>query len=542
MNQRKYLIILLLFAALVLLGWLNVVELRGEEPRRAVVSLEMLFSGSYVVPQLNGWTYYNKPPLFNWVLILAYQLFQSFAEWVVRLPSLLAFFAITFIHYRVVKQALGKEIGLMAALFFLISAELLFYGSVYTGEIDLFYSLIVYGQIWAIYHFFQKQDFWRLFLISYTFVALGFLTKGLPSLAFQAFTLLGLFIWKKQWQKLFGLPHIAGILLLVVLVGAYLFLFQQQEDAWAFFVRQYKEAAQRTGLENQWGKIFYSAWNTPLELIKLLLPGSLFAGFFLFKSIRQKVIASPFLSFCILFILVNLPLYWFSGDFKPRYVYMFFPFFTALFAAAFHWGMQDYERWMNRFFRIWKWIALIFVPALFSLFFVQELEALTAFHWRFIATILAFMGVAYLAWNKKTRIWSLFFMMLSVRLGMNLFYLPALDQSDSAYHREQVQLVLDITKEEPIFLVGKPIQLKTDASIGPLKLSEVELHLPMIIAYQIPYYITRHNHHPLKFVETPVSEQWNLVQESSEWAKEQQIYATLIDETNRQKLVLIKPE
>jgi 4-amino-4-deoxy-L-arabinose transferase-like glycosyltransferase len=53
---------------------LNIVELRGEEPRRAIVAMEMDITGEYVVPKINGWNYYNKPPLFNWVLAGLFQI------------------------------------------------------------------------------------------------------------------------------------------------------------------------------------------------------------------------------------------------------------------------------------------------------------------------------------------------------------------------------------------------------------------------------------------------------------------------------------
>ena len=43
-------------------------ELRGEESRRAVVTMEMIFTDHYLAPTLHGLPYYNKPPVFNWVV------------------------------------------------------------------------------------------------------------------------------------------------------------------------------------------------------------------------------------------------------------------------------------------------------------------------------------------------------------------------------------------------------------------------------------------------------------------------------------------
>ena len=90
-NQRRIIILLLLI--LLVLGFcynLGEISLRAEEPRRAAISMEMIFSGDYIHPTLNSWDYFNKPPLFNWVQIVFMKAFDSNAEWVARIPSLLS--------------------------------------------------------------------------------------------------------------------------------------------------------------------------------------------------------------------------------------------------------------------------------------------------------------------------------------------------------------------------------------------------------------------------------------------------------------------
>ena len=41
-----------------------------EEPRRAVIAMEIAWSGNYWAPTLFGEWYYNKPPVFNWLLLV----------------------------------------------------------------------------------------------------------------------------------------------------------------------------------------------------------------------------------------------------------------------------------------------------------------------------------------------------------------------------------------------------------------------------------------------------------------------------------------
>src|SRR5262245_24401704 len=80
------LVVLYILSALTNLGYFN---LQGEEPRRALISIEMMKSGDYVLPHALGWEYYNKPPLFNWILSGFMSITGSTSEFVSRLPSLI---------------------------------------------------------------------------------------------------------------------------------------------------------------------------------------------------------------------------------------------------------------------------------------------------------------------------------------------------------------------------------------------------------------------------------------------------------------------
>ena len=67
------------------------IEVRTDEGRRALVSTEMILSGNYLTPTLNGELFLNKPPLYNWLMIGSIKLGGSFNPFWLRLP---VFFAI----------------------------------------------------------------------------------------------------------------------------------------------------------------------------------------------------------------------------------------------------------------------------------------------------------------------------------------------------------------------------------------------------------------------------------------------------------------
>ena len=82
-----------------------VVELMSlNEGRRALAIQEMVASGNWLLPHLNGELYLTKPPLLYW-LSSAFAMFGGVNEWTLRLPSALAAIAVLFMVYRYTLQA-----------------------------------------------------------------------------------------------------------------------------------------------------------------------------------------------------------------------------------------------------------------------------------------------------------------------------------------------------------------------------------------------------------------------------------------------------
>ena len=84
------LLVLYVLAVTINLGYQ---QLGAEEPRRAIISIEMQESGNYIKATQMGEEYINKPVLFNWILCGMMWITGSSSEWVLRLPSLIFFFS-----------------------------------------------------------------------------------------------------------------------------------------------------------------------------------------------------------------------------------------------------------------------------------------------------------------------------------------------------------------------------------------------------------------------------------------------------------------
>ncbi len=199
-EQKNLLVAIAIIIPMAYFLQLNSYQLLFEEPRRALVALEMILSDNWLIPTTNGELYYNKPPLYNWVLIGLMKVFGT-AEWVVRLPSVLSVFATAFIHFRISRNYISEKAALLSALFYISSADILFFFSM-LGEIDLFFAFIVYLQCVLIFHFYQQKKWHWLFISSYLLASAGVLTKGIPSLFFQGITILVILFINKDLKRL----------------------------------------------------------------------------------------------------------------------------------------------------------------------------------------------------------------------------------------------------------------------------------------------------------------------------------------------------
>ncbi len=490
MPKKSFVISIVTLAIVAYTGWLGYVELRGEEPRRAIVALEMLITGDYLVPHINGLPYYNKPPVYNWLMLGAFKIFSNTDEWVVRLPGLLSLFGMVLLLWWYAKKHLNSITTLLASLFLLTAGDLLFYGGVYTGEIDTFYSLLVIAQALAIFHFKSKGNYLLLYSLSYALAAVGFLTKGIPSIAFQGLTFVAMAFVSREWKWWFHWTHLLGVAVFVGLCSAYLVPYSTEADITGLLVRQFDEATMKTGLETPFIDTVFQFFTFPLQLIKLILPWGVIALLFFRRSWIRSMRSEPFLLFSVLFILFNIPIYWFSGNFSARYLYMFLPFIALLLAHAFQ---IDTE---SRLKRIIEYIlAGLGILTAFAFLAPPFIEQTKDFDGVWIKSILGFGVAGIIAWmmlRAQQKIWYVVLLLLVVRIGYNTFYLPAFQNDpNAAPYRQNVSDMLEITNGESFEFLTPRYVMRTDAAIGPIQFKELGLETTFPIVYQIPYYHTR---------------------------------------------------
>lgn len=442
----------LLLVALFLNLWVQPVYL--EEPRRAIVAMEMEENQNRIVPTLMGEYYYKKPPFFNWVLMLSATIFGDYQAWALRFPTVLSVLLSAFLLFWMGKRYVNLEFGRLLALLYPLSAGLLFYFST-LGEIDLFFALVSIASFCCIFHFYQKGQFYTLFLLCYLLGAVGTLTKGLPSIAFTGLTLFAWFWSEKQLMRLISLPHLMGLLLFASVTGAYLWAYHQYNPLSAYLHELLAESGGRTALGNSLMAFFEHLLVFPLDTLKDLLPGSLLVIFLFRKTWRTMVWENSWVRFAAIVFAANFLLYWLSPGARQRYIYMLYPFFLSV--LIYFW--QHRKTLSKRQTAILSVLSYFLVAVLalgsLALPFIPDLAFLPYSGGIAALAFMAFAGLLYAFWKKQVpALWTLILASLLARLLFDLTVLPQRAHSSNA-QKDQViaQELYAITGEQAVSLL-----------------------------------------------------------------------------------------
>ncbi|MCG8332636.1 MAG: glycosyltransferase family 39 protein [Chitinophagales bacterium] len=422
-NTWLYYLILVLLVPALLIN-LGIVTLIDDEALRALVGLEMKYSGNFIAPTVNGEFYYKKPPLYNWILLSFFELTGTVNEWTVRLPTVffLIAYASTIFYY--LRKHFSFHLSFLGALMMITCGRMLFYDSM-LGLIDTCYSWTVFVSFMVVYHSFEKEEWLKLFVLSYLLAAVGFLMKGLPSVVFQGATLLVYFAYRRRFWKLFSWQHLVGGLSFIIIVGGYYLLYHQYNSLENVFTTLFTETTKRTVANHSIWRTISHFITFPLEMIYHFLPWTLLVIYFIRKDILQLLQKHPFVVFSLICFLANILVYWTAPKVHPRYVFMLVPlFFTAyLYLHQLH---EKENTWAYRtlYYLFGSLITLTSIVTI-ALPFIDRLQNAP---YLYIKTLFLFSLIASLCffyWKKKAEpLLVLIAVLLVVRIGFNWFVIP----------------------------------------------------------------------------------------------------------------------
>jgi len=449
-------ILLLLFSLLLLpalLTNLGMMTFIDDESIRSLVALEMKLSGNYIAPTLNGEWYYNKPPLFNWIL---YHLFGVWKEWVPRLATVVSLLGYAATIWFFFKRHFSQRLALINALAFITCGRVLLWDS-QLGLIDITFSWITFLSFMVVFDAFEKKRWWTLFLLTYALTAAGFLMKGLPSVVFQGLTLIAYFAYRRAWRRFFSLQHVAGGLLFLAIIGLYYWQYSQYHTLGEIFRTLFTESSKRTAVEYGWGDTVIHIFTFPFEMVYHFLPWSLGILFVFHRKAWSWIRQDAFVFYLFLVFSVNIVLYWTSVEVYPRYLLMHAPltFGVFFYLQKKHMGERTIAwrglEWIWGGFLLVIW-ALAFLP-----FFWERGQWVSGYFWKagVLVLLVTGLGAAFWKWREE-RVFVLLAAMLVFRLGFDWFVLPDRLREDwGTVCREETLRVAALYRKEPRVFIYK---------------------------------------------------------------------------------------
>lgn len=309
---------------------LTELSIRGEESRRGRIAWEMIQSGDWLVPRVQGIPRLSRPPLQYWVVALAGELRGGVDAVAVRLPSVLATLLTVLLIYAYGRCWMSRVGAFASGAIYATFAQVLQLGRL--GETEAIFTLLLSAAL-LVWHagVLQRWNSWILWPVSYALAACATLTKGPQAPVYFAGGI-GLFLLvTRDWRWVISWSHAAGMTLFLAIVGAWQIPFSralgQQKVSYVYL----SEVAKRFE-DTQWATILSHLTLFPFEIVVgCLFPWSILLLAYARADFRSQIQhARRPLLYVAGCIAIAFPSVWIPPEARSRYFMPLFPCFALL--------------------------------------------------------------------------------------------------------------------------------------------------------------------------------------------------------------------
>ncbi len=348
-----WLVVAVLWACIFLAG-LGSLELQGNEAKRILPAIHMLESGNWLLPELGGVTYVNKPPLVYWSVAASFRLAGSRSEWAARMPSVLSILLFVSLLVLMPSSLLGLSARLVSAIVFMTTVSFIEKGRQIEIE-AAFVSVTGMAVVWWLNAWAGCRGRWSIWFVPCLILGIGLLLKGpLILLFFYAVVLISL-LYLRRLKDAVNVPHLLGIAAMVAM------------SAWWWLYVLLAHPAAHTILTDEVGARFlpkqidYCTWIGTWFKVPFvdLLPWAVFLPLVWTRSwvaripaAQQPVFKACRLALVLCFVLVNA-----MPGTRDRYSMPLFPL-----AALLMGWLLSVQTARPRLERTWRAIVLVFFP------------------------------------------------------------------------------------------------------------------------------------------------------------------------------------
>ncbi len=215
-------IVLALFCYLFLFHNLGIYPLIDvDETRYVNMSRDMFFLRDYVTPYLNFENFLEKPPLYFWLNVAIYHLFNDTGVFASRFATaLIAAFSVFFTYFFGAKTMQSKAYGLICAFVLLSSVWFLLLSHI--AILDMGFMAFSMAAIYCaiLSEFSKEQNKKYCWYFAYFFMGLSVLAKGLIGIIIPAMVVFLCFLAFRKVKELFKPINIIPGILIFMLVSA----------------------------------------------------------------------------------------------------------------------------------------------------------------------------------------------------------------------------------------------------------------------------------------------------------------------------------
>ncbi|MDA8123397.1 MAG: glycosyltransferase family 39 protein [Deltaproteobacteria bacterium] len=331
MSRRTLVLLFLAFALFYFSALGTMPLLEPDEGRYAEIPREMLATGDFVTPHLNGVVYLEKPPLFYWGNAFSMAVFGE-NEFAARFFTAAVSVAGILLTYWMGAELAGWRTGLFSSV--VLSTSLYYYAIGRLNTLDMTLALALLLAVFPAYLYLSGRRESRRYLhFSYAAAGFAFLAKGLVGVFFPAAILLCWLVFSRRHREILRAVSLPGILLFLAIALPWVVLVQRENPdfLWFFFVHEqflrYTTKIHRR-VEPFWFFLpvvigGFVPWIAFLRRVVLAARG---AG--------AKFLPREEMTFLLSWILFIFLFFSFSGSKLPTYVTPIFPPLAVLFGRG----------------------------------------------------------------------------------------------------------------------------------------------------------------------------------------------------------------
>lgn len=332
-------------------------SIRGEESRRGRIAWEMVQTGDWLVPRVQGLPRLSRPPLQYWAIATVGILRGQVDAVAVRLPCVLATLLTVMLVYAHGRCWMSRTGAFASAAIYATFAQVLQLGRL--GETEAIFTFLLSSAL-LIWHIGLLRD-WKpvvMWTLAYLFAALATLAKGPQAPVYFAGGVGLYLVVTRQWRFAISWSHALGVALYLALVGAWQIPFAlalgQERVSYVYL----SEVAKR--FEDSQITTFLSHFALfPMEVVLgCLFPWSLLLLAYLRRDFRQSLEQSSrpvlFLTGCIV---IAFPTVWIPPEARSRYFMPLFPCFALLCGCVLEQWSKSSSATVSRFKTGAIWIS-----------------------------------------------------------------------------------------------------------------------------------------------------------------------------------------